>query len=433
LDEYQFSMPWSSHTSCGFTKTSTFSELIYTSTAEFSFRVVGPTSNRTVVNLFNFNIRIARQQTVTALLSLNLDSASVATVTASVVRNGVFDFLNKKTIVVFQTQTSWPYKVASPLTAPSSTGPTSDNANVVITPDYLTPDNCDSSSDASVCIQQFVAIITSPSCDPFGDYVFTTEVVCSDISTCTPVVGPNLTISVDHSDICTVALADPNRLLKHNLLSYSDPTFSTPKSDFQVGDQTFWTFVVIDPLVSIDSVILSSVTLTFEDGSGSPPSDSAYSSTGASSTAILNVVNATAYSSFPPGTAITVSFELDLSRSALASTIGQLNPSVAAETLSLEAEVTIQYHGNQKKRAVGGMSLFNNGRASSVASFVVRPNTKVLSSATKPLPAKQPSMQQNSLAGLVNFNSDNSICIGSSFLSCVVLSFVWNILGVLGF
>jgi len=278
-----------------------------------------------------------------------------------------------------------------------------------------------------------VAIITSPSCDPYGDYVFTTEVVCSDISTCTPVVGPNLTISIDHSDICTVALADPNRLVKYNLLSYSDPTFSTPQSDFQVGDQTFWTFVVIDPLVSIDSVTLSSVSLSFEDGGGNTFSDTAFSLVNSSS-AVLNVVNATAYSSYPPGTAITVSFELDLSRSVLQQTIGQLNPSVAAETLTLEVAVTIQYHGNQKKRAVGGMSLFNNGRASSVASFVVRPSIEVLSSAAaKPLPAKQPSIQQNSLAGLVNFNSDNSICIGSSFLSCVVLSFVWNILSVLGF
>lgn len=420
-DEYEFRMLWEKYDLCGFQKVPTTSYLIYTTTVEFTYTVrdsANPSVTREMTNLFHFNIRLARQKTLSASLKLALDKTKDAEV-SSVVVSSVYDLLARRTIVVFQTQTSWPYKIASPITTPASSGPSLaiPDSKVVVTPDYLTPDNCEQSS-GSICVQQFVVTInsTSESCDDIAEeYTLQTELICADIDTCTPVAGPEIVLSIDTPD-CTPTLVNSTQFATNALISFSDSTFTSPASDFETGDLSHWAFAVIDPSVSIDAVTLSSVKLssvaddTIYDvvySASAPPSDNK----------LQNVVNTKPGVVFPPGNAAVVSFSLPLNRGVLSNTLGSLAPGDAAEALSLEVVADITYHGNQRKRLVGFVRPHNNNQAASISSFVVRsPRTGAANGSVKQSDASQA----------------KSMCTDSNSLSCAALSLVWKALGLVG-
>lgn len=167
-----------------------------------------------------------------------------------VVGNSAYDLLSGQTRLVFQTQTSWPYQIGSSITIPSTYDPilisTPEDITAVVSPDYLTPDNCPPIAGA-ICIQQFEIIITRDAvtvCDFYGDYLVGTQLVCADTDSCTPSTGPNITISIDHTNVCAPPTVDTGVSTTQSLLSFGDNGTATPQTDFDTGDTSFWHFTV---------------------------------------------------------------------------------------------------------------------------------------------------------------------------------------------
>jgi hypothetical protein len=413
-------MPWQLYATCGFDKAVTWSTLTYSAVVEFSYKevdIVGsPTNTRILSNLFNLNIQISRQKDITASLALDVadpTSTSVPVVSAYIVGGSSYDLLSGKTRVLVQTHTAWPYQVASPLSTPVSTGPVSTssptNTIVEINPDYFSVDNCQPSS---YCIQQFEVIISAdpgaatPLCDFFGDYVFSTQLVCSDIDTCTPIAGPSITISLDHTNTCAPPELNATTGVEQSLVAFSAADFAGPTTVFETGDTSYWAFAVVDPNVSIDSVTLNSVTLRMVGGSGG---QDIVLANNVAATALVNRNDATA-GVYPPGSKAVVSFGLQLNRASLPNTIGQLNPG-DIQALELVVVVDIVQHGN-KKRVVGVVPT-NGGTAQSSSKFVVK---------AKGMAAPKPHSE----------SAKGSNCTGSRF-TCTIISAAQKMKGVLGF
>jgi hypothetical protein len=362
-------MPWSSYSTCGFKKDVTWSTLTYSAVVEITYLEEGSVT-RTLSNLFNFNIQLARHKEVEALINLQLDAPSDATVSAVIAGSSAYDVLNGHIRVVVQTQTSWPYKVASPLGLPYTAGPTVNSkpagTTVTIAPDYLTPDNCPSTPN-SLCIQQFEVIIipTTGVCDLQGLYKFAIELICSDVESCIPTAGPSIEISLDETDICAAPALDTSSSSEISLLAFADSTFSGPSvSSFEIGDTVWWSFSVVDPSVSIDSLTLNSVYLSLADGSGT---DIIFEkSTGTQSNTLVNPKDQTGVV-IPPGSKAVVSFGLVLNRSLLPNTISTLVAGNSIQAFKLEMYVDIVHHGN-KKRVVAVADKMTSG----AAKFVVK-------------------------------------------------------------
>lgn len=374
-DEYTFSMPWSSYFTCGFKKDVTMSTLTYSAVVEIEY-IEGVTVSRTLSNLFNFNIQLARQKSVEALLNLQLDAPSDASVSAMIVGSSAYDVLNGNIRVVVQTQTSWPYKIASPLGLPYNAGPTVNShptdTVVTIAPDYLTPDSCPTSPN-SLCTQHFEIIIkpsstaNPPLCDLRGTYTFDVELICSDVETCTPTPGPSIEISLDQTDICIAPVLDTSVAAEQSLLSFDDSSFSGPSvTAFEIGDTVWWSFSVVDPGVSIDSLTLNSISLSIANGDISDPVDIIFSKlTNTQSLALVNPKEVTGVI-VPPGTKASVSFGIVLNRSIL-DTIKTLEAGNSIKAFNLEVVVDIVHHGNKKRSVVAADNM-----SSGVAKFVVK-------------------------------------------------------------
>jgi len=433
-DEYTFSMPWSSHAHCGFSKVVTYSTMTYSAVAEFTYieasdDTATPTL-RTLSNLFNFNIQLARQKDVQAAISLQFDAATDASVTAVIAGTSSYDHITGKTRVLIQTQTSWPYKIASPLGLPYSTGPqvaSKPSTDIVVTiePDYLSMNNCPTTAN-SVCIQQFEVLISAstslsePLCSFEGTYTFSTELICSDVDTCTPTTGPVIEIELAPTDVCSAPVVDTSATAQMTLVSFKDAAFGTPTTAFETGDTTYWSFAVVDPNVSIDTLTLNTVKLSLVTPDTGVDVIYEKGATAGDSPITNKIVSLTQVTTgvISPGSKGVVTFGLKLNRVNLPNTVGQLLVGAAIKQMELEVVIDIGYHGNMK-RSVTGVASLNDGKVSNVATFVVK------SRAEKPEALSAVSSNGWSFMGV---SISKNTCTGPSY-ACAVASLVQKVLG----
>jgi hypothetical protein len=373
IEEYRASLPWSQNGMCGFAKdtaksantTNVYSSVLFTTVVETY--TTGTTSyERLSTTSYKVSVSFISQKTFTSgTFSVGItDPTSAGVLTKYIVSDSVYDATTGATVIELVTTASWPYKLAqdsaSLAAAFVNVVPSISGIAVAFTnkPDALLP--CDATS-RSPCSQRWrVAITSTGSCvdNLQGVYNFVEPLLCRDNITngaagnCpTGVTTIPLSITVHTTHLCDTTPVDTSSANSFALTAHSDADHSISANQFQVGDKIYWTFEIVNPLVSIKSVAFNSIQMALDSG----PSDILFSSAigGISPTGVAVDLQVQSISgTIPAGTTGTLSFSYDLLRSQLPNTVGTLQSNNLMVQIATSVVVDIQYYGNKKKRAV---------------------------------------------------------------------------------
>lgn len=311
----------------------------------------------------NCTFRFASQKTFqSGTFSVSIpDATAVGVLSKYIVSNSLYDPLSGATLVDFVTTAVWPYKLATDSDSVNAAFvgvvPSIPGLLVSLSPSTDLMLSCENVA-RTTCTQKWRATIESAGAcidNIQGTYSFKEPLLCRDNTTNGMAGGcpsgtsaVSLSINIRNTQLCTITPVDTSNANSFVLSPYSDATHTLSSTQFQTGDKIYWTFQIVNPLVSIKSVSFNSIQLTLQSGA----TDILYSSDNGGSTTIGNAVNLQlqGISGFiAAGSTGTLSFSYDLFRGQLPNTLGSLHSENLEIQVATSVVVDIQYYGNTKR------------------------------------------------------------------------------------
>jgi hypothetical protein len=374
IDEYRASVPWSQNGLCGFAKdtkkstntTNVYSSVLFTTVTD-TYTTGANTFERVSTTSYLVSVSFVTQKTFTSgtVSAGIIDPNAAGVLTKFIVSDSIYDPATGATVVEMVTTTLWPYMLAqdsaSLAAAFVDVVPAISNLNVAITSKSDATLSCGTVARSSCSQRWVVSIASAVGCisNIKGTYNFREPLVCRDNITngaagaCPKgVTSIPLSISVHDTQLCDATPVDTSSTSSYTLTAFSDAAHSITSVSFQTGDKVYWTFDVVNPLVSIESVTFNSIQLSLTSGGSS---DVLYNAAAGGLSAVGNSVNLQYQeisSTIAAGSTGSLSFSYDLLRANLPNTVGLLQTNNYEVQIATAVVVDIQYHGNKQKKSV---------------------------------------------------------------------------------
>lgn len=374
IDEYRASMPWSQHGACGFARdvarsindTEVFSSNMVTmvvDTYKNGKEVFQRTSSTSYLISVSFKIRKTVTLFTDQTFSVSIpdpSNPSDAVLTKSTISNTAYEPASGETVVTIITTTLWPYQInpnAAAL-AGAFTGVLPNNPLIEV--EFKNEADASlacSNKPRSTCTQKFTARISSSGeciSNLKGAYSFTAPLICRDTAGApaecpTGLSTADFKLNVQKTDLCDGNAVDASAENSFRLSSFSDAAHSISAEQYQTGDTVYWSVEAKNKFTSIKSLTINTIKIGLVGAEG--VEDILYTKTdGVSSRGTaVHLTKQELEGSIPAGQSGFISFQYDLLRAQLPSTLGTLQASNTQVQLSTSIIVDIEYYGNTKR------------------------------------------------------------------------------------